>query len=376
MKKRPIKILWFSWKDLKNPTAGGAEIVDEEIAKRLVKEGYEVIFVVAGFEGGKSVEKINGYQIIRLGNKWTVHWLAYRYYKKNLVGWADLVIDGYFAIPFFCKFYAKERNILFIHQICESIWFYQMWFPLNILGYLAEKLVLLTLKHSNVIVVSKSVKSDLKRYGFEEDKIAIITLGIRIKPVENLAEIKKYREPTVLSFGSIRPMKRPDHILKAFGIAKREIPDLKFVIAGGPSGAYGRRFLEEIKKSKYQNSISYYGQVSEAKKIELMHKAHIFCMTSVHEGWGLTVTEAASQGTPTIAYNVNGLRNSVQDKKTGILCRKNNPKELAKEIVKLFNNQPLYNTLQKSGWEFSKQINFSRSVENFTEIIDGLINNK
>ncbi len=374
MKKRPIKILWFSWKDLKNPTAGGAEIVDEEIAKHLVKDGFEIIFVVAGFKGGKSIEKINGYQIVRLGNKWMVYWLAYRYYKKNLVDWADLVIDEHVAVPFFCRLYVQEKNVLFVHQICEAVWFYQMWFPLSIFGYLAEKIILRILNRSDIIAVSKSTKDDLMRYGFRKNKIRVISEGIRIEPVANLAEIKKYKEPIILSFGSIRPMKRPDHILKAFEIAKTKIPDLQFIVAGGPSGSYGKKFLKLIEKSKYKDSICCFGQVNETKKIELMRQAHILCVSAVKEGWGLTVTEAASQGTPTIAYNVDGLRDSVKDGITGILCRKNNSKELAKEIVRLFNDPPLYNELQKNGWEFSKQINFEKSAKDFAEIVDNYLN--
>ena len=31
-----MKILWFTWKDMNYPEAGGAELVNEELAKRLV----------------------------------------------------------------------------------------------------------------------------------------------------------------------------------------------------------------------------------------------------------------------------------------------------------------------------------------------------
>lgn len=124
-----MKILWFTWKDRKNPLAGGAELVNEELAKRLAKDGHEVVFLVAGFPGGTLEEKIHGYKIIRLGNRWSVYWLAYRYYKKNLAGWADLVIDEINTIPFFAKFYVRERNVLFVHMLCREIWFYEMFPP-------------------------------------------------------------------------------------------------------------------------------------------------------------------------------------------------------------------------------------------------------
>ena len=39
-----MKILWFTWKDLKNPYAGGAEVVNEQLAKRLVADGHSMEF--------------------------------------------------------------------------------------------------------------------------------------------------------------------------------------------------------------------------------------------------------------------------------------------------------------------------------------------
>ena len=43
-----------------------------------------------------------------------------------------------------------------------------------------------------------------------------------------------------------------------------------------------------------------------------MAAAHIHLATSVREGWGLVVSEAAALGTPTVAYDVPGLRDSTR----------------------------------------------------------------
>jgi hypothetical protein len=112
-----MNILWFTWKDLTHPLAGGAEVVNEELAKRLVEDGNEVIFIVGGYKGMKNESTKSGYRIIRLGNRLSVYWKAYRYYKKNFIGWADIVIDEVNTIPFFCKLYVKEPNIIFAHML-------------------------------------------------------------------------------------------------------------------------------------------------------------------------------------------------------------------------------------------------------------------
>lgn len=363
-----MKILWFSWKDRKHPLSGGAETVNEELAKRLAADGHEVLFLVAGFSGGEREEQRDGFKIIRLGGRLSVYWQAYRYYKKNLIGWADLVIDEVNTIPFFCKFYVRERNILFVHQLCRRIWFYQLFFPLSLIGYLLEPIYLWLLRDREVITVSGSSKEDLKSFGFKDERINIISEGIELEPVSDLSQIKKYEQPTLLSLGSIRPMKRTLDILKAFERAKEEIKDLRLIIAGEANSAYGRKFLKALNSSPYKEDIKYLGVVSREKKIEILQRTHLLAVTSVKEGWGLVVSEAASQGTPAIVYNVDGLRDSVKQGEAGIVCQ-SSPLAMSKEIVKFFKDYKNYEKMREAAHNFSKDINFNTSYKELLKII-------
>lgn len=364
-----MKILWFTWKDKKNPLAGGAEAVNEELAKRLVHNGHRVIFLVASFEKCKKKEVVDGYKIIRVGNRWSVYWQAYQYYKKNLIGWADLIIDEVNTIPFFTKFYIKEKNIIFVHQLCKEIWFYQMPFPLNFIGYVIEPIYLWLLRDSKVITVSESTKNDLLRHGFKKNKVFIISEGIEIEPVKNVSGLQKYKKPTLLSVGAVRPMKRTNHAIKAFEIAKKKIPKLQLIIAGDTSSKYGKKVFGLVKRSKYSDSIQYLGKINTKEKAKLMQESHLIVVTSIKEGWGLIVTEANSQGTPAIVYNVDGLRDSVKNNETGIICQQNNPRNLAKNIIELLNNREKYQNLRLNAWQWSKKINFEKSYQDFEKII-------
>lgn len=86
---------------MKHPQAGGAEFINEEIVKRLAADGHEVTLLVGGFKDCLGEEVRDGYKIIRLGNRFSLYWLAFRYYRKYLTGWSDLVIDEMNTIPFF-----------------------------------------------------------------------------------------------------------------------------------------------------------------------------------------------------------------------------------------------------------------------------------
>jgi len=160
------------------------------------------------------------------------------------------------------------------------------------------------LNRNKVLTESESTKKDLLKYGFSRNKIKIFPIGIDIEPIKNISKVKKYSAFTLLSLGSIRSMKRTADQVKAFELAKNKLPDIQMKIAGEAESTYGRKVLNMIKNSPYKNDIQYVGKISKDKKKELMQKSHVILVTSVKEGWGLIVTEAASQGTPAIVYNV------------------------------------------------------------------------
>ncbi len=365
-----MRILWFTWKDMQNPLAGGAEVVNEELAKKLAADDHEVIFLVGGFAGGAQEESRDGFKIIRVGGRFSVYWHAYRYYKKHCQGWADLVIDEVNTIPFLAKFYVKEKNILFIHQLAREIWFYQMFFPASVIGYLIEPLYLKLLSDKETITISDSTKNDLQKYGFKPESIHIISEGIQLTPVSDLETIKKYEAPTLLSLGAIRPMKKTLEIVKAFEFAKKTVPNLKLILAGDTSGAYGATVLHHINHSPYKNDIEILGKISTEKKLEVMQKSHVIAATSVKEGWGLIVTEANSQGTPAVVYNVDGLRDSVRHGKTGLVTTENTPQALALNITNLFTSPTEYDTLRHNAWEWSKEITFDKAYRDFKSILN------
>jgi glycosyltransferase involved in cell wall biosynthesis len=365
-----MKILWLTWKDMRHPLAGGAEVVNEELARRLAQDGHEVRFVVGGFGGGAPQEERDGFSIVRLGGRYSVYWRAWRYYKAHMREWPDIVIDEMNTVPFFAKWYARQRVLLFVHQLCRQIWFYQMRAPASLVGYLLEPLYLRALAWGGqeAVTVSESTKRDLMRYGFVPGRISIISEGIELEPVRDLS-MEKYPDPTILALGAIRPMKCTDRIVRAFELLKRLVPNARLVVAGAGEGPYAARVARMIEQSPYRADIECLGKVSGEKKLELLQKSHIIAVTSVKEGWGLIVTEANSQGTPAAVYDVDGLRDSVRDGVTGLVCAQNTPQSLAASMNMLLTNPKRYARLRQAGWEWSREITFERSYAQFKEIL-------
>lgn len=362
----PMKILWLTWKDREHPLAGGAEVVNEELAKRLVRDGHEVKFIVGGFAGGTAEATRDGFSIVRVGGRVSVYWQAYRYYKKNLRGWADKVIDEVNTIPFFARFYVKEPSILFVHQLAREIWFYEMMFPLSLIGYLIEPLYLRLLSAAAVITVSESTKKDLQRFGFKSEAIHIISEGIEMEPVKDLPVIKKAERPTMLALGSVRAMKRTGMVLEAFEYAKQQHPALTLIIAGNMQGSYGQQIAERARTSRFSQDIVLAGSVSADQKQDLLQKAHVLCMASVKEGWGLVVTEANSQGTPAVVCDVDGLRDSVRNRETGIVCAAG-AQSMGRAVLEMLADEGRYQEMRRKGWEWSGEMGFEKGYTQFLE---------
>jgi glycosyltransferase involved in cell wall biosynthesis len=111
--------------------------------------------------------------------------------------------------------------------------------------------------------------------------------------------------PTVVFIGRLSANKRPDHAIEAFGHVRRQMPDAQlWVIGSGPAEARLRRMAGP--------GVIFLGRVSEEEKRDRLARAHALVVTSVREGWGLVVTEAAASGTVTVGYDVPGLRDSIR----------------------------------------------------------------
>lgn len=363
-KKNKQKIVWFSWKDMDNPAAGGAEVVTDQLLSRSVADGHEAILVCAGYEGATSETVRNGYKIVRAGNRFTVYFSAWRYYRKHLKGWATLAIDECNTIPFFAGWYSGVRTISFFHMLCRKIWFYQLPLPFSLVGWLAEPVYLRLMRRGQIITVSESTKADLIRNGFKAKDITIISEGINIEPVKSLDDVVKYKDPTLLSLGSMRSMKRTLDQVKAFELARKDIHNLKFIVAGDSSGKYGREVLKGIEQSEFRHDITLLGRISQEKKKEVMGKSHLLLVTSIKEGWGLVVTEAASQGTPSVVYDVDGLRDSVHSPDKYLLSAENTVC-MANNILKVLSDDNFYDLARQDSYNISLCITFSQSYNDF-----------
>jgi glycosyltransferase involved in cell wall biosynthesis len=357
-----IRILWFNWRDIKNPDSGGAEVLTHEIASRLVKNNdYDITLFSAWFSGSPHSELIDGIKIVRDGGIYTVYERAKKFYKDNK-GSYDVVIDEINGKPFLTpKFVKLERPIIaLIHSILAEQFLYELPFPANRLCYhYFEKKWLSYYRNTTTVTVSDSSKRDLEKLGFK--RITIIPEGLSVTPLSNLQ--RKEITPTVVYIGRLKKHKLPHHAILAFLAIKKQLPQTKLWVIGD---GYMRKELQE----KYDgHDITFYGRVNSETKAELLSRAHITLVPATREGWGLVVTESNAVGTPVVAYNVPGLRDSVKDGETGVLVEENSPEGLASSATFLLKDRTLLVQLSLNALSYSRQFSWDITTEMFDKII-------
>jgi glycosyltransferase involved in cell wall biosynthesis len=355
-----MNILWLNWRDIRNPEAGGAEVMTHEVAKRLVNKGHNVTLFTAKFRNSSDMEIIDGLSIVREGGKYTVYSKATKFYKKNNHKY-DIVVDGINVRPFLTPKFVREKPIIaLIFQISPEQFSLELPFPLSIIGrYYLEKRWLEHYKHITTITISNSSKLDLESLGFK--KITVSPIGTSIIPLSELPQ--KETIPTFVFIGRLKRHKLPDHAISAFLVMKKQLPDARLWVIGD---GYMRRKLESKFKS---NDIIFYGRVSSELKYELLGRAHLVLVPAIREGWGLVVTESNSMGTPVVAYNVPGLRDSVNNGQTGILVEQNSPESLASSAVSLFRNKTQLHAISSNALSYSRKFSWDHSATLFEEIM-------
>ncbi len=299
-----MRILIFNWKDLSNPRSGGAEVYTDRVATEWIKMGHDVTLFCAAVEDLPERDlAAGGYNIVRRGTKHSVYREARRFWLNEGIGNFDLVIDEVNTRPFMTPKFVKNVPIMaLIYQVCKEVWGYEYPFPIAFAGrYILEPKWLSAYRDVLTVTISESSRQSLEEYGLRN--VVVVPVGSDlIDQVPNI--LSKEADPTFIYVGRLAKNKRPDHAIAAFKKIKSEIPSAKmWVIGTGP--------MEQRLMRRALDGVVFHGRVSEEEKLALVSRSHALLITSVREGWGLVVSEAASVGTVSIGYDVAGLRDSI-----------------------------------------------------------------
>jgi len=366
-----MKVLVINWRDIKNPEAGGAEVHIDEILKRKPKN-WTVDFVCAKYKGCKEIEKIHGYTVYRIPNNFLFNFTFRKYWNKKFkYNNYDLIIDDISKIPLATPRYITNIPIIAIqHHVHDKALFKELPFYLAVYVFLMERYYLTFYKNTPTIVMAQSNKNELESK-YQYKKVIISPTGIDIDFIRKSKKFKKNYYPTLIYFGRLKKYKRIDHILKAFSIVKKAIPEVKLWIGGKGEQESNLKML--ARRLKIDKDVSFFGSVSDRKKIELLKRAWVYVIASEKEGWGLTVIEANAVGVPAVGYNVEGLRDSIKEGYSGFLVENNNINLFAKKVAYLLDDNKLLKKMSDQANKWASNFSWDNTAKDFYRIANSIL---
>lgn len=309
------RVLLLNWRDIQNPLAGGAEVHIWEVFSRLASAGWDVEALCASFPGAEREVRLQGISVTRIAHPAVYHWaLPWAYQRAERRFKPHIVIDFMNKLPLYSPLFVKEPLCCFVHHLFGSS-------AIREAGILAGACILIyewpmprIYRNTPFLTGSGSSIQELKALGLRCVEDDPMPYGVDTRQFMPGA---KSCSPTILYLGRLKRYKGVNHIIGLMPWLCERIPEVRLVIAGTGDA---RKLLEkQVDRLGLRDTVSFPGFVTEEDRLRLFQEAWVTCLPSYKEGFGLTIPEAALCETPTVGYDVPGLRDAIDHEKMGLL---------------------------------------------------------
>lgn len=266
----------------------------------------------------------------------------------------DLVHFPHFNAPLLYR----GKYLLTVHDITQN-YYPGNGFKAHLRRVIYRYVFTHNIRHAvKTISVSHFTKKDiLNNFPAAPQKIKVIHEGI--DPVfrsigdrnQTAALRQKYKitKPFLLYVGVLRDHKNVVGLVKAFAILRKKFGlDLQLVITGKKNPRYPELYTA-IKNLSLQNDIIFAGFVPKEDLVLLYNGAAVLVLPSFREGFGFTPLEAMACGTPVAASQTTSIPEVVGD--AALLFNPYNPRDMARQIARLFQDPKLAENLRGKGFQ-------------------------
>lgn len=179
----------------------------------------------------------------------------------------------------------------------------------------------------------------------------------------DIKECKK--EKIILWVGRVtnNPKNIPAFI-DVWNIMSKKNTDWKAIIIGdGPDLEYNKEYA----KKRNVERLEFAGR--QQNVAQFYNKAAFSGITSISEGWGMTIVEAMSYGCVPFVYDTyESLHNIIDDNKNGIIVKPFNKEEMIQRIQEIIDNKDKYVAVQQNAIEKVKTFSIEKIVDKWEEI--------
>jgi glycosyltransferase involved in cell wall biosynthesis len=371
-----LRLLWLNWRDIANPDAGGAELYTHQVATRLARNGHEVTLFTSRYHGCKMQEESNGVNIVRRGNAATVYLECARHVlttaKRKIPH--DVVVDAVNTVPFFSPAYERDVPIIaLIYQLTSEIFLKELPPPLGHLLYALERRYYIPWyceSADHLVVLSDSNKAELCNVCtcLDPEKVSVAPPGV---DHAEFTPARKAEVPTILFMNRLVRYKQPEHLILAMKEINDHVPEARLTMVGTSANReYAWQLQHLVNTLGLGSRVSFVlSQAFKPSKISLLQGAWIHVLPSMKEGFGLSILEAAACGTPTVGYDVPGVRDAVVQGKTGMLVKPGDSDALAKCLIHLLADRRQLASLGQQAVRWACNFRWENTTNQFISIL-------
>lgn len=312
-----MRIAVLAWRDVCHPEAGGSETYVHEVARRWVAGGHDVEVLTSRPGGLAAADVVDGVRHRRAGSRGTVFprslqrlaWDRARY---------DVVLEVVNGVPFGSPLVRRGSVVTLVHHVHREDWFAIYPDLRGRVGWFVESQVMPRIyRRTPLVTVSTASRADLLRLGYRPENLHVVRGGVGVEPLAALPVSQ--RGPRVCVLARLVPQKQIEHAMRAVADLRAGIPDIRLDIVG--SGWWRPQLEHASVALGIVDQTTFHGHLPDRERDEVLAASAVLVLPSLKEGWGLAVTEAAVQGTPTVGYRTSGgLTESVIDGRTGWLA--------------------------------------------------------
>lgn len=357
-----MNLLVVNWLDRLNPQAGGAEIHLFEIFRRLAARGHRVRLVCSGWPGATPVEVVDGIEVTRVAGRNSFALAARGAVRRALAQERpDVVVEDINKLPLFLAGLTDRPFCVLVPHLFGTTAFQEAPWPMAATVWLAELPIPWGYRRADFQAISESTRDDLVARGVRAERIRVIHPGVDSVMFCPDPAVRRATPPSFLYIGRLKRYKGVDLAIRALAIARGTRPDLSLDIAGTGDD---RGRLEAVTDALGLGAaVRFHGFVDEAHKLTLLRSTWGNLFPSPKEGWGITVVEAAACGTPSLASDSPGLRDSVRAGETGYLVPHGDAEALAARMLELAADPALVERLGRAGRRFAESHSWDHAAD-------------
>jgi glycosyltransferase involved in cell wall biosynthesis len=202
------------------------------------------------------------------------------------------------------------------------------------------------------IAISEAIKKEYVRYGFKNEKISVVGIGVPIEEIIQKSSYKNLRDEffigqdkMIIGFiGRFSWEKGVLFFIESLPGILRNLKNIQCIIIGsGPLRSDVKKSIESLSLNEKVILIDW-----EQNPYYILAGLDVLVVPSLREGRSRIITEALALGVPTVASRVGGIVELITDRFNGLLVDPSNASQIAESVTNILTNKNLRNKIRKN----------------------------